>query len=63
MEPLIAEIGAGVPASVLISRAALPHVLELCNGEPVRTNAAAWLATGKGAPCIAALVVRSGRYV
>ena len=60
---LVAEIGTGVPAAVLITYTARPHVHRLCLGEDVRLDPTAWEAISRGAPVIAAIVRNSGRYV
>ena len=52
-----------MPAAVLITNGACPHVQRLCLGEDVRLDPTAWEAIARGAPVIAAIVRNSGRYV
>jgi len=58
----VAEIATGVPASVLITNGARPHVAQLSLGVDVRLDPTAWEAVARGAPVIAAILRTSGRY-
>ena len=56
------EIGAGVPATVLMSMECAAHVRSLCDGANLRQQPDAWNLLLREAPVIAELVINSNLY-
>ena len=56
------EIGAGVPATVLMSIECAAHVRSLCDGANLRQQPDAWNLLLREAPVIAKLVINSNLY-
>lgn len=56
------EIGAGVPATVLMSMECAAHVRSLCDGANLRQQPDVWNLLLREAPVIAKLVINSNLY-